>query len=116
MPGRPLLDNDNRIKSVSTYMPEEKIKMLDKYIKDNHCGSRAWFIRRLILAKMENEIFELPSIANFSAKDVQKLFTTFCSLLQNEERKQMLFQILQDEKKTDFLFSMIQDSKFLTGR
>lgn len=124
MPGRPLLDNDKKDKVVSTYLSEEESKKLDDYIKDNYISSRAWFIRMLIFAKMENRLLELPRYLKYSKEDVEAIsemierkdFITLLSFLQDEEKKRMLFQILQDKEKSDFLFSMIQDSKFLTGR
>ena len=124
MPGRPLLDNDKKDKVVSTYLSEEESKKLDDYIKDNYISSRAWFIRMLIFAKMENRLLELPRYMKYSKEDVEAIsemierkdFITLLSFLQDEEKKRMLFQILQDKEKSDFLFSMIQDSKFLTGR
>lgn len=124
MPGRPLLDNDKKDKVVSTYLSEEESKKLDDYIKDNYISSRAWFIRMLISAKMENRLLELPCYLKYSKEDVEAIsemierkdFITLLSFLQDGEKKRMLFQILQDKEKSDFLFSMIQNSKFLTGR
>lgn len=123
MPGRPLLHNNKKEKVVSTYLSEEDSKKFDDYIKDNHISSRAWVIRMLIFAKMENRLLELPRYLKYSKEDVEAIsemiekkdFITLLSFLQDEEKKRMLFQILQDKEKSDFLFSMIQDSKFLTG-
>ena len=96
MPGRPLLDNDKKDKVVSTYLSEEESKKLDDYIKDNYISSRAWFIRMLIFAKMENRLLELPRYLKYSKEDVEAIsemierkdFITLLSFLQDEEKNE----------------------------
>ena len=112
MPGRPLLDNDKKDKVVSTYLSEEESKKLDDYIKDNYISSRAWFIRMLIFAKMENRLLELPRYLKYSKEDVEAIsemierkdFITLLSFLQDEEKNECYSKFCRIKRKAIFCF------------
>ena len=112
MPGRPLLHNNKKEKVVSTYLSEEDSKKFDDYIKDNHISSRAWVIRMLISAKMENRLLELPRSLRCSKEDVKAIsemierkdFITLFSFLQDEEKNGCYSKFCRIKRKAIFCF------------